>query len=95
MGYIEISVRASKTRDVAEKVKNQTSETPNYSDDLGDYLDENVGNARNKLFEVNSNTEICVNVTRQLIECTSRFLFNAADTFGEVDYTIAKEVLNS
>lgn len=95
MGYDEITVRASKTRDIAEKAKKQSSETPYHRNDLSDYLHGNGGDAHNGLFEVNSNTEICVNVTRQLIECTSRFLFNTADTFDENDYAMAKEIINS
>lgn len=95
MGYDEISVSVSKTRDIAEKIQSQSSKTPYRRNDLGDYLDRNGGDARNGLFDINSNTEICANVTRQLIECTSRFLSNTADTYFESDYAMAKEVSNS
>lgn len=95
MGYDEISVRTSIMRDIAEKVEKQSSETPYNSNDLDDYLAGNNGKARNGLFEVNSTTDTCAHVTRQLIECTSRFLSNTADIFDENDCAIAKEVSNS
>lgn len=95
MGFDEITVKSNKVREIAKEVKTLSTDTPYHRNDLGDYLYGNGGNAHSGLFDVNSNTDICVDVTRQLIECTSRFLTNAADTFEENDNAIAKEVSKS
>lgn len=95
MGKDEISVKAELLREYGKVLKEQASSTPYNRNGLGDYLDKNGGDARNELFNINSTTDICINVTRQLIECTARFMDNAANTFEDADYAMAKEVSGS
>ena len=92
MEFNEITIRVDKLREIAETLNEQSGETIYTKNALQDYLNGNGGSVHSGLFEVNGDTEICVNVTRQLIECTSRFFANAADIFEEKDVTIAKAV---
>ncbi len=92
MKFDEIEVKIKRMREISSEVKEQLFDSPYDKNKLSDYLYGNGGDAHNGLFDVNATTDMCVNVTRQLIECTSRFLANAADTFEEKDYSIAKVV---
>lgn len=94
MGYEEISIKKQTLRNMAEKVKGESEKTPYHKDEMIRVLNENGGDAYNSVFDVNSKTEMSVNVTRQLIECTGRFLEKAAEKFEELDITIAQEVSN-
>lgn len=92
MGYEEISIKVKKTKEIAEKIKTQASETPYHRNELWEMIYGNRGDAYNGFFDVNSDTDICVNVTKQLMDCTARFLQNASDRFEELDVAIAQEV---
>lgn len=90
--FEEISVRTNRTREIAAEVKSQSVDTPYDRGKIQDYISKNGGNSYNGLFDLNSKTDICANVTRQMIECTARFLENVANNFEDSDYAMANEV---
>lgn len=92
LSFEEISIRTNKTREIAAEVKTQSIDTPYDRGKIQDCISKNGGNAYNEMFDVNSKTDMCANVTRQMMECTARFLENVANNFESSDYAMASEV---
>ena len=95
MGFVEISVTSAIMVEISEEVNAQSLTTPYHRCDINAHISDNYGSTRDALTEITHSTEISANCTRQLMECTGRFLANAAEIFDETDYAIAQEVANS
>lgn len=90
----EIKVVPEKIRESASKMKDLVNDLPYDRDKVYNRLHNNGGDAYNALFEVDSKTDMLRNCTKQLVECTARFLSKSADTFESEDNMLAKELKN-
>lgn len=86
-----ITVNTQRVYELAGQLNDSKEDVP-YSREYFSVLNDDRGDAKNELFTLDSNTSMCVNVTRQLLECTKRFLNNVAKQFESEDETIAREV---
>ncbi len=89
----EILVRAKQTRELAKSMERLSETKPYDKNSLREYLSVSSGDARNELFTLNGDMDICVMSTCRLGALTAIFLENAAAAFEAQDKKIAGEMM--